>query len=626
MSENLFGYNGKIAYVDLIEKKVDIKDLNHQMAKKYLGGSGLSAKLIYDILTEEDYRIIKNNPFSEKNPIIFATGPITGTIRPSSGRYCVSGISPLTRIWGEGTSGGFFCISLRNSGFDAIIITGKAINPIYLYIYNGNIEFKDASSIWGNDTYKSQEMIITELNNDKVKVATIGIAGEKLVKYAGIFNDDGRCVGRGGFGALMGSKNLKALSIHGTNKINLVNPSTGKEILKKANKAAMSDFLKTAIPMVFKLYGTNAYFDIASVMGDLPGYYFTETEFFTETLTGKTLREEYPVLDSGCAGCILRCAKTTIMEVNGEEIRVKGPEYEGVGALGPMVGIFDSKQVILANHLCNIYGIDNISAGVCISFLIYLVENNLATEQINQRIKDINIEEIKWGNGDLVLKLIEKISKKEDIGDLLSQGVRAMAKELGVDPELAAHVKGLEIPMHDPRAFAGQALSYMTSSVGANHNQGDWYFIDAGVHAFPKIRAKAGDRYIIKGRERGVKALQDLRAIDNSAVNCIFMSPSLNDIIGYINAATGFNYDRKSLLLVGERINNLKRVINCKLGITRHDDKLPNHVMKVLKTGKTAGIKLDLEDNLKRYYKDRGWDWETGYPTQEKLDELGLNN
>ena len=624
MSEQLFGYNGKIAYVDLTEKNVKINNLDPQLAKNYLGGSGLSAKLIYEMLTDEDLEIIKNNPYSEKNPIIFATGPITGTIRPSSGRYCVSGISPLSKIWGEGTSGGYFCISLRNCGFDAIVITGKAVSRTYLYIHDDIIEFKDASNIWGNDTFKSQELIKNELNDNKVKVATIGISGENLVNYAGIFNDGARCVGRSGFGALMGSKNLKALAVHGTKKINLANTSIGKEILKKAKKAALSDFLKTTIPMIFKLYGTNSYFDIGSVMGDVPAYYFTETEFITETLTGKTLREEYPVLDYGCAGCTLRCGKETIIEFNGEEIRVKGPEYEGVASFGPMVGVYDSRKVIIANHLCNVYGFDNISGGVCISFLIYLVENNLAIDQIKQRLRDISIEDIKWGNADLVIKLLEKISKKEDIGDLLSQGVRAMAKELGVDPELAAHVKGLEIPMHDPRAFAGQALSYMTSNVGANHNHGDWYFIDAGIHAFPKIRAKAGDRYSIKGRERGVKALQDLRAIDDSAVNCIFMSPSLDDIVGYINASTGFNYDRKTLLQVGERINNLKRIINCKLGITRKDDKLPNHVMKVLKTGKTRGIKLDLEDNLKRYYKDRKWDWETGYPTQEKLEELGI--
>ena len=626
MSEQLFGYNGKIAFIDLTDKNIKVYDLNPQMARDYLGGSGLSAKLIYDMLNEEDYESIKNDPFSEKNPIIFATGPITGTIRPSSGRYCVSGISPLSKIWGEGTSGGYFCISLRNCGFDAIVLLGKAASPTYLYIHDEIIEFKDASNIWGNDIFKSQELIKTELDNDKVKVATIGVGGENLVKYAGIFNDEARCVGRGGFGALMGSKNLKALAVHGTRKINIADSSSGKEILKKAKKAAMSDFLKTAIPNVFRMYGTNSYLDIGTVMGDAPAYYFTETEFLAEKLTGKTLREEYTVLDYGCAGCTLRCGKETLIDFNGEEVRVKGPEYEGVAAFGPMVGVFNSRKVIIANHLCNVYGIDNISTGVCISFLIYLVENNLAVEQIKQYLKDIKVEDIKWGNADLVIKLIEKIAKKEDIGDLLSQGVRTMAEKLNVDPELAAHVKGLEIPMHDPRAFAGQALSYMTSSVGANHNHGDWYFIDAGVHSFPRIRAKSGDRYSIKGRERGVKALQDLRAIDDSAVNCIFMSPSLDDIIGYINAATGFGYNRKTLLLIGERLNNLKRIINCKLGITREDDKLPKHVMKVLKTGKTGGIKLDLEDNLKRYYKDRGWDWDTGYPTQEKLNELGLGS
>jgi aldehyde:ferredoxin oxidoreductase len=275
--------------------------------------------------------------------------------------------------------------------------------------------------------------------------------------------------------------------------------------------------------------------------------------------------------------------------------------------------------------MSNVYGVDTISCGVSIAFLIYLVENNLGIGKIKQHLKDIKIEEIKWGNGDLVLKLIEKIAKRDGIGDLLSNGVREMAKILEVDPELAAHVKGLEMPMHDPRAFAGQALSYMTGCTGANHNKCDWYTAQMGNAAYPKIRVRAGKTpYNIRGRERAVANLQDLRAIDDSAVNCNFSNIPMDYIIGYINASTGFNYDVKSLMQVGERINNLKRLINCILGITREDDRLPNHLTKVFTEGKTTGIKLDLEKNLKKYYESRGWDWETGRPTDEKLKELGL--
>jgi len=624
MSLSLKGYNGKVAYVNLTEEKFEIKDLDPQIAKDYLGGTGLSAKITYDLLSKEDYNTLKSDPYSEINPIIFATGPVTGTVRPSSGRYSVTGISPLTKIWGEGTSGGTFCISLRNSGFDAIVITGKAKNPIYLYIHDSIFEVKDASSIWGKNTYVTQEIIKNELNNDKVRVATIGIAGENLVKYACIINDEGRAVGRCGLGALMGSKNLKALVIHGTSRVQIADVELSKKILKEAQEKFKGDFLKAAVFNVFHLYGTNSYLDIGMLMGDTPGYYFTKSEFFAEKLTAKTLKETFPVLNYGCAGCTLQCGKTTIIEHNGKEIEVDGPEYESVASLGTMLGVFDPKNVVLSSHKCNVYGFDTISGGVSISFLIYLVENNLGIEKIKQYLKDTKIEEIKWGNGDLVLKLIDKIAERDGIGDVLAEGVRIMAEKFEVDPELAAHVKGLEMPMHDPRAFAGQALSYMTCCVGANHEKCDWFTAEMGNLAYPKLRVKAGDWQKIDRREKGVMALQDLRAIDDSAVNCNFRNPELKDIIGYINAATGFNYNRKSLMVVGERINNIKRVINCKLGITRADDKLAGINIKVLKEGKIAGIKLDLEKNLERYYKERGWNWDTGAPTQEKLDELGI--
>ena len=624
MSENLIGYNGKIAYVNLTDEKVDVKELNPQIAKDYLGGTGLSAKLTYDLLSENDYETLKKDPYSEINPLIFATGPVTGTTRPSSGRYSVTAISPLTGIWGEGTSGGYFPISLRNSGFDAIVITGKSKNPSYLYVHDESIEIKDATTIWGKDTYESQSILKSELNNDKIRVATIGIAGENLVKYACIINDEGRAIGRSGMGTIMGAKKLKAIAIHGIKRVQIADNAIGKQLLKEDADAKRKDLLKTLTPFLFTLYGTNCYLDMGMALGDTPGYYFTKNEFFADKLTGKTLREEYPVLDYGCAGCTMRCGKITIIEHEGKEIKVDGPEYESVTAFGPLCGVFDSKKVILSNHMCNVYGFDTISGGVSIAFLIYLVENNLGIENIKPLLNDIDIGDIKWGNGDVVLKLLDKIAIREGIGKVLADGVRAMAKEFNVDPELAAHVKGLEIPMHDPRAFAGQALSYMTCYMGANHEKCDWFGAELMLLKYPKIRVKPGDRTSIKGREKGVANLQDLRAIDDSATNCNFINPPLQHIIKYINASTNFDYNRKTLMLVGERINALKRLISCKLGTTREDDRLPKHVLKEMKTGKTEGIKLDMEGSLEGYYKVRGWDWETGWPTKEKLEELNI--
>ena len=625
MNIKLYGYNGKILFVDLSRENYEIKDLNAEIAQKYLGGTGLSAKITYDLLSEEDYNKLKENPFSEINSLIFATGPITGTIRPNSGRYTVSGISPLTGIWGEGSSRGSFCIALRNSGFDAVVFLGKINRLTYLYIHDGKIEFKDASKFHGKDCYETQKLIKDELNVPNIRIACIGPGGENLVKYSAIMNDEGRVVGRCGLGALMGSKNLKALVVHGKEKINLADNELGKQLRKQAQLEREANPMGEVGTLLFNLYGTNMYLDLGMVLGDTPGYYFTETEFFAENLTGKTLREEYPMFSYGCAGCTIKCGKSTIIKTDEIEIESDGPEYESVAALGTLCGIFNSKSVLLANHLCNKFGIDTISCGVSIAFLIYLVENNLGIEKINQFLNNIPIEDIKWGNGEVVCKLIEKIVKRECIGDILAEGVRIMARKLKVDPELAAHVKGLEVPMHDPRASAGQALSYMTGCVGANHNKCDWYAAESGTINFRILRIKKSkSRYDITGRERGVVNLQDLRAIDDSAVNCNFATPKLEHIIGYINAATGFNYNRKSLIKVGERINNLKRLINCNLGITRKDDRLSNHNMKVLSSGRLKNVKLDLEDNLKNYYNIRGWDWETGRPTKEKLKELEI--
>ncbi|MFX1456650.1 MAG: aldehyde ferredoxin oxidoreductase C-terminal domain-containing protein, partial [Promethearchaeota archaeon] len=278
-----------------------------------------------------------------------------------------------------------------------------------------------------------------------------------------------------------------------------------------------------------------------------------------------------------------------------------------------------------ANHLCNKFGIDTISCGVSIAFLIYLVENKLGIEKIKSYLTDIQTDDIKWGNGDLILRVIEKIIRREGIGNVLAEGVKIMAEKFNVDPELAAHVKGLEIPMHEPRAFAGQALSYMTCCVGADHNKGDWYGAELGNTSYPSLKIQTSrGRHKIKGSEKGIANLQDLRAVDDSAVNCNMVHLTLESVIGYINAATGFNYDQKSLMEVGERINNLKRLINCNLGITREDDKLPGHILKALPSGRVEGVKLNLEDNLKKYYTRRGWDWDTGRPTEEKLKELNI--
>ncbi len=615
----VFGYNGKIVYINLSENKVEVKDLDPKIAEEYIGGANLSAKLTYDLLSDQDYETLKLNPFDPINPLIFSTGPLTGTATPSSGRYCVTGISPLTGIWGESTSGGFFPVVLRRCGYDAVVITGEAAEPTYLFINDTNVEFKNASSIWGKNTRETTDLIKKELNDDKVRIACIGKGGENLVKYAAVINDEGRAAGRCGLGAIMGSKKLKALVINGRQKIEYAN----REELMKTGK----DALKTSLTLFQSLFishdGSLSYTDIGMVLGDVPANYFTNTEFQAEILTGRALKEKYPVIKYSCAGCAIGCGRKTIYPKNGDEIDIDGPEYETVASFGPLCGVIDFDPILEANHLSNLEGVDTISSGVSIAFLMYLVENNIGIENIKNYLKDINLDEIRWGNSEVLLKLLDKIINRDGIGDLLAEGVKIMANKLGVDPGLAAHVKGLEIPMHEPRAYLGQALTYMTSCVGASHKKGEFYALDGEICSFKGIRK--GDRFIIDGREKTVIAMQDIAAIYDSNVTCSYAGVNTPLLMRLLKAATGFDSLGKSRLFMraGERGSNVKRLISCKLGVKKEDDYLPEIVTRALKSGATAGIKLDLFENLNVYYQTRGWD-ENGVPTEEKLKELGI--
>ncbi len=616
----MLGYNGKIAYIDMSAAKAEIKDLDPKMAEDYIGGVSLSAKLIYDMLSDADYETLKNDPFSPVNPLVFATGPLTGTATPSSSRYSVSGISPLTGMWGESTSGGVFPTILRRCGFDAIVIHGESDKPKYVFIENGEIQFKNADNIWGKDTRETIEAIKKDLGDDKVRVACIGKGGENLVKYAAVINDEGRAAGRCGLGAIMGKKKLKALAIKGGSQIEYADRETlvnsGKGAIKGVQNAFASNF--------FSHYGTLCYTDMGMVLADVPSNYFTNSEFIAERLTGRALKEQYPVLKYACSGCVIGCGRTTIMEEGDNELEIDGPEYETTAAFGPLCGILDWDPILKANHMCNLESVDTISSGVSIAFLIYLVENKLGLDNITNLLSGISIDEIKWGNGDVVLKLLDQIIKREGIGDLLAEGVKVMAEKLGVDPGLAAHVKGLEIPMHDPRAYLGQALSYMTCCVGANHEKGDFFNIDGDAASFGKVRK--ADRFNIDGREPLVMELQDIMNVMDSACICNFPHLSIAVLAKLFKASTGFGTlgNKKKMIVAGERGSNLKRVISCKLGIKREDDCLPKIVTEALPSGGSEGVSLNLEDNLKAFYASRGWDWETGAPTKEKLEQLGI--
>lgn len=618
--EKVFGYNGKIAYVNLLNDSIRIEELDDNLAKKYIGGASLSAKLTYDLLSEEDFKKLKEDPYNEMNPLIFSTGPLTASIVPSSSRYCATAISPLTGIWGESTSGGYFPVALRKSGFDAIILTGKADLPIMLVIKEGNIKIESASDLWGKDTHLTTKIIHQKLGDDKFRINCIGKAGENQVRYACIINDEGRAAGRCGLGAIMGNKKIKAIAVKGSNKIEYADLNKMKETVRPIRTVMEQSFGLN----FFNHYGTLCYMDMGMVLGDVPHRYFTSTDFRAEYLTGRALKEKYPVLNYNCAGCTVACGRLTIMEENGEELKIHGPEYETAAAFGPLCDVLDWDPILKCNHLCNLESIDTISAGVSIAFLFYLGEEGLAKDKITALLKDMNYDDLRFGNAEIMVQLLDQIVNREGIGDLLAEGVKRMAEELGVDPGLAAHVKGLEIPMHDPRAYAIQALAYEICNIGASHEKPDIFNIEGDTAAIPRV--KTGERFNPDGKEKGLVLYWNLTNLYDSSVICNFSHIQQAQLARLLGASTGFKElgKKRNALEAGERGNQLKRIINCKLGVTREDDKLPKIVTKVLHSGGAMNVKLDLENNLKKFYKYAGWDWETGCPTEEKIEELAI--
>lgn len=608
----MYGYHGKILRVDLSKREMKDIELKEEDVKKFIGGAGLAAKLFYPTMT-------KNlDPLGPENPLAFMTGPLTGAPIPGAGRYTVCAKSPLTGIWGEANSGGLFGVGLKFAGYDGVIITGSSKKPVYFYVHEGGTEIKDASHLWGKGFYETRDTLKEEVGEKRARVAAIGQAGENLVRYAAVMNDHGRAAGRCGMGAVMGSKKLKAVVVHGTKRPEIADPDGLKEKIKMA-EIPITDIGNLTFRAFLPKYGTMGYLDMAMYLGDAPTKYFTKSTFPDDKVDGWTLKEKYYVKPVACYGCPVGCGRLTKYDQHGIK-EVDGPEYETTVALGPCCMNLDLDSIIHANHLCNDYGMDTISAGVSIAFAMYLYEKGVLT-------KEKAGMEIKWGDGRTVVNLIEKIAKREGVGDMLAEGVKRMAERLGVTQDEAAHVKGLEIPMHDPRAFFGDAVSYATGPRGACHLKGDYYLVEQGAGVI-EAGVSSGDRFESSENKGAMAAkYQNFRELYNSLTLCEF--PTLlgtpTNLANLLNAVTGWEFDGKAIMMAGERIFNIKRVINLKLGVTKEDDKLPKIAVEPLSEGSSSGKSPDMETLLRGYYRERGWDPETGKPMKEKLVELELS-
>jgi aldehyde:ferredoxin oxidoreductase len=604
----LNGYMGRLLVVDLTSGQIEDESLNEAYARAFIGGSGLAARYLYDLVAAEA------DPLGPANPLLFMAGPLTGTAAPACGRHVVCALSPATGLWGEANSGGRFGVQMRFAGYDGLIVKGRAAAPVYLSIVDGGAELREADHLWGQDTYRTQEAMEAELGVERPSVACIGPAGENRVAMAAVMNDEGRAAGRGGLGAVMGSKKLKAVAVQGRGKIPLADENAFRQVVRAAREELKEDFSV----QIFRETGTAGGLDYQLLLGDVPIRYWTRGAFEgAEKLSGSAMAETILTGTGACYGCPIACwRRTEAREGKYKQMDIDGPEYETVAAFGSLLLVDDLEAVAYANHLCNAYGLDTISTGSTIAFAYYLFEQGSIGE------KETDGLALRWGEIDPAIRLIGMMARQEGFGALLAQGSRAVGRHYGVEG-LAVQVNGLEVAMHDPRALAGMALIYATSPRGACHNQGDMYFVELG-RPVEELGITSGDRLAYEGKAPSVARVQDWRSLYNALIMCLFCNPSPQNVVDMLASATGWELDLAEAMRIGERIWNLKRAFNVRLGLTAAHDRLPKLLLEPLPDGGAAGNVPDLDLMLREYYDVRGWDPATGKPTPEKLEELGL--
>lgn len=603
-----FTYVPKILIVDLTTGDFHEETLPEAWAAAYIGGASLAARLLYDRLT------LQTDPLGPENPLCFMTGPLVGTAGPACGRHVVCARSPATGLWCEANSGGNFGALLRFAGYDGILFEGQAPEPVALVIDQGQVRLLPATDLWGLDSYETQDRLRAHLPAGDYSIACIGQAGENLVKMAGVMNDAGRSAARGGLGAVMGSKRLKAVAVSGRARLPLADESRFKAALGRAFRDLKQDF---SVQLLRDL-GTSGGLEYQKLIGDLPMGYFQVGEFEgAEKLSGSVMAETILSGHGACYRCPIACwREVEIKEGRYTSPKIDGPEYETVAAFGSLILSDDLAAAAYAGHLCNQYGLDTISAGSSIAFAYHLFNQGVIDTVETGGLR------LRWGDPAPAIELVDRLARREGFGAILAEGSRYMERYYGVEGE-AMQVNGLEVAMHDPRGLTSMALVYATSPRGACHNQGDMYWVDLG-RGVPELGIVPLEADEYEGKAASVINSQDWRTTYNSLIMCIFSNPEPGDVADLVSAATGIEYSSQDLLLVGARGWNLKRAINNRLGLSRVNDKLPKALLKALPEGGTMGRTPDLERLLTDFYALRGWDAVSGRPLRETLEYLGL--
>lgn len=617
----MFGYAGKILYVDLSEGKIEKHTLSENFAKTYIGGTGFCARILYDETGPE------TRPLGPENRLIFAVGPFTGTIWPTSGRLNIAAKSPLTEIWGESNAGGHFAPALKYAGYDAIVIYGASEKPAYLWIDDEDVRIMDASYLWGKDIWETDDMIKKDLGDEDIQVAAIGQAGENLVLFANVINELFRANGRTGLGAVMGSKNLKAIAVRGSNGVKVADPEKFKKLISDVKQRIQAD----PFSAVFSKYGTECLTALMSEIGRFPTKNHQTGVFpFVDKIDGEAILK-YKVRDKACFSCVLAC-KNFLAIRSGQYAGMCGdhPEYETIDSFGGRVWNDDAETILHANWLCDQYGMDTISAGGAIAFAMELWEKGILKKE------DTGGLDFSWGNKETIIEMIHKIAKREGFGDVLADGVARAAKRIGKGTEkYAMHVKGLEISAQDGRAQKSMAIAHATSVRGADHLRHCTFYDEIGLPE--PIRERFGEQYLpemadrLSPKYKGImaKELEDFTALVDSLLLCIYtmLNSWWDNLTEVYNAVTGFNMTTEDIKRACERIVNLKRAYNIRLGLTRKDDTLPDRFLKEpAPDGPCKGQVVELDYMLNEYYEQRGLDKVTGFIPKSKLLELGLDD
>jgi len=607
------GYNGKLLRVNLSVNSIKIEELDARFLRRYIGGAGFISYYLWKELKP------KTDPLGPDNKLILAAGPITGLTIPGASRNCVGAKSPLTGTIAKSESGCFWAAELKRAGFDAIIVEGKAEKPNYLYINDGEVAIKDAGHLWGKETKETQEAIRSELRDDRTQVVLIGPGGENLVLYACIMSGLYDAAGRGGLGAVMGSKNLKAIAVRGHKQLPVANNDRLKEIRQ--------NMIKNPEPHPFKEgVGTGGeemmYFE---AVGNLPVRNFRDGLFpGVANIHGGTIAKTISIGMEGCFGCPIRCKKKVQVE---KPIHVDaaygGPEYESIAALGSNVGVSDLIAVVKSNERCNAYSIDTISAGSTIAFAMECFEKGLLT------LKDTDGIDLRFGNAEAVMKCLDLIAYRQGFGNFLAEGTARMAKKIGQGTQdFAMNVKGLETAMHEPRVTLGYGLIYMLAPNGADHCANEDFLLNnpSGIKQLEPLgifeTVPPGDP---SPQRMAMFRLGHFKPIiDDSLVTCSYVF-SFRLQAELLQAVTGWNIGIPELSRIAERILTVSRLFNVREGFSAKDDMLPRRFFQHKTDGPLSDAPLVSKDEMEKakkyYYTFMGWD-ENGVPTPEKVAEL----